>query len=367
MANFTQRPNRGKGSQTVRTVPKSRKKKEKLIIRILKYFFPWKGDSVTEVVRKIVFAVALTAFIITGGSVLMDLGKEAIAIQKNEEIKELKDQGSLNLEDEVIDSILQQVPEILPDYMGLYAENPEFVGWITVGQEIDYAVMQSDDNDYYLTHDLHGNETPSGSIYADYRNKFTSSGISGNTILYGHNMFSGTMFTKLSRYYNAALFPGEGYTDRLDYYKKNPVITFDTIYEKSQWKVFACVLFNTDKKNGEVYDYLGTTEFTSKDQFNNYVLDIMDRSVLWTDVDLQYGDSLLTLSTCYFPYGDSIETRCVVFARKVRDGESAEVDVDAAMTNYNPLMFQYQYDVLGGSWQGRTWDTSKLLSYNENE
>lgn len=366
MANFTQRPaGRGTGSTNVKRTTKSRKKKGNIFVRILKYFLPWKGDSVTEIVRKVVFAVALTAFIITGGQVLLDLGNEAIAIKQHEEIQQLKDEGSLNLEDEVIQQILDEVPEIVPDYMALYAQNSDFKGWITVGQEIDYEVMQSADNDYYLKHNLKKEETLSGAIFADYRNKFSADGLSGNTILYGHNMFSGTMFTKLSRYYNAALYPNEGYTGRLDYYKKNPVITFDTIYEKAQWKVFACVLFNTDSNYGEVYDYLDTIEFANADSFNNYVLDIMDRSVLWTDVDLTYGDSLLTMSTCYFPYGNSIETRCVVFARKVREGESAEVNVDAAMTNPNPLMFKYQYDQLGGSWQGRTWDTSKLLSYNQ--
>ena len=89
----------------------------------------------------------------------------------------------------------------------------------------------------------------------------------------------------------------------------------------------------------------------------------MDRSVLWTDVDLTYGDEILTLSTCYYPFGKKVDTRCAVFARKVRDGESAEVDVSKAQINKNSLKFTYQANVEGGEWKGRTWDTSKLLSY----
>ena len=91
----------------------------------------------------------------------------------------------------------------------------------------------------------------------------------------------------------------------------------------------------------------------------------MDRSVLWTDVDLQYGDNILTLSTCYYPYTkEKADTRVAVFARKVREGESAEVDVSKAMRNPDPLLFAYEYRVKGGSWGGRKWDSSKLLSYN---
>ena len=92
----------------------------------------------------------------------------------------------------------------------------------------------------------------------------------------------------------------------------------------------------------------------------------MDRSVLWTDVDLTYGDSILTLSTCYYPFGkENADTRCAVFARKVRPGESPEVDVSKAVVNNSPLKFTYQYQQEGGSWTGRTWDTSKLLSYTD--
>ena len=220
--------------------------------------------------------------------------------------------------------------------------------------------MQAADNDYYLTHTFENKEDKGGAIFADYRNEFEAGRLSGNTVLYGHNIWDGTMFAKLTRYYDAKL---GGYSDRLGFYKENPTVIFDTLYEKSEWKVFACVLFNTDEKNGEVYPYTQIHDFENEDSFNSFILDIMDRSVLWTDVDLTYGDSILTLSTCYYPYGQNIDTRCVVFARKVRDGESPEVDVSKAQVNNNPLMFTYQYNVLGGSWQGRTWDTSKLLSY----
>jgi len=344
-------------------------------MKIRNAILPCKGDSVTESVRKVVFDIAVVALVITGGSLISDVVGRVIQQQqdiviaddydnfRNEEDDEVII-GQLDLTEEEKESILKEQPEILPLFMEYYNKNKDIVGWITVGEGenkiVNHPVMQAADNDYYLTHTFENKEDKGGAIFADYRNEFEAGKLSGNTVLYGHNIWDGTMFAKLTRYYDATL---GGYSDKLGFYKENPTIIFDTLYEKSEWKVFACVLFNTDEKNGEVYPYTQIHDFENEDSFNSFILDIMDRSVLWTDVDLTYGDSILTLSTCYYPYGENIDTRCVVFARKVRDGESAEVDVSKAQRNENPLMFTYQYNVLGGSWKGRTWDTSKLLSY----
>jgi sortase B len=76
----------------------------------------------------------------------------------------------------------------------------------------------------------------------------------------------------------------------------------------------------------------------------------MDRSLFFTDVDLEYGDELLTLSTCYYPLTkDAADTRFVVFARRLREGESAEVDTSKAVENSNPLYFDTYYKMNGGS------------------
>ena len=387
--NYTQRPKSrrsadykpakaekpSKNEQSSEKEDKPARKKENIFMKLRNSIFPCKGDSVTESVRKIVFDIAVVALVITGGSLLADVidrgvetGKDIqLADDYNSKRDEDEDviEGQLNLTDEEKEAIRQEKPEILASFMELYNKNNDIVGWITVGEGdnkiVDHPVMQSADNDYYLTHSFERKETKGGAIFADYRNEFDAGKLSGNTVLYGHNIWDGTMFAKLTRYYDARL--GGDYDDRLGFYKENPTLIFDTLYEKAEWKVFACVLFNTDEKNGEVYPYTQIHDFDDANSFNSFILDIMDRSVLWTDVDLTYGDEILTLSTCYYPYGDNIDTRCVVFARKVRDGESSEVDVSKAQINNNPLKFTHQYNVEGGSWQGRTWDTSKLLSY----
>ncbi|MCM1335206.1 MAG: class B sortase [Bacteroides sp.] len=344
---------------------KKRRKKESLFTRLVRAIFPVRGDPPAEAIRKIVFDVAVVALVITGGSVLYDLLDEAKQITViEEENKKLYLEGALKLDDEQKEAIKREQPEILDSFMALYAENPDIVGWIEIGDFISYPVLQADDNDYYLEHNFQRETTKSGAIFADYRNLFAPGEISGNTVLYGHNVWSGSMFARLSRYYESRLH--NEYANRLDFYKKYPTITFNTLYEESEWKVFACCLFNTRDDLGEVYPYTQVQEFAGREEFNSYILEIMDRSAFWTDVDLTYGDSILTLSTCYqySPYSAETDTRCAVFARKVRPGESAEVDVSKVVENPNPLMFTYQRQAEGGSeWKGRSWDTSKLLSY----
>lgn len=382
--NYTQRPKSRRSSgykapkseKPVAATEKSGEKEEKparkkmnIFTKIRNAILPVKGDPPAEAVRKVIFDIAVVALIITGGSLLRDVTAIAIEESKDEDRADQYQQiieGEIEISDEDREVAMNEKPEMLEQFMPFYAQNKDIVGWIRVGDIISFPVVQSEDNDYYLTHTFEGKVEKNGAVFADFRNRFEYGELSGNTVLYGHNIFSENlggsgMFAKLTRYYDARIH-GD-YANRLDFYKENPVISFDTLYEESQWKVFACVLFNTDENYGEVYPYTQIQEFDNKASFNSFVLDIMDRSVLWTDVDLTYGDNILTLSTCYYPYGNKVDTRCVVFARKVRDGESAEVDVEKAQVNNNPLKFTYQYTTEGGSWQGSTWDTSKLLSY----
>ena len=369
------------------------KKKPNIFVRALHAIFPVKGDGVGESVRKIIFDIAVVAFVITGGSVVKDIINEQInKVIVDEEVADLHDiasrgdegvspkseeekikiiQGETGISDADIETIKKEKPGIQADFLALYNKNPDIVGWIKLGGKddpivnIDYPVMQAEDNDYYLTHNFKREDAPRGAIFADYRNKFEDGALSGNTVLYGHNMWTGdTMFAKLSRYYDGGVPKGET-SDYMKFYRDHPTIEFDTLYENAEWKVFACVLFNTQEELGEVYPYINVRDFANADQFNTFILDIMDRSVLWTDVDLQYGDNILTLSTCYYPYTkEKADTRVAVFARKVREGESAEVDTSKAMRNPDPLLFAYEYRVKGGSWGGRKWDSSKLLGYN---
>ncbi len=253
---------------------------------------------------------------------------------------------------------------VMSEYEEKYTENEDLIGWIRLeAAGIDDPVLQAEDNKYYLDKDFNGNEYKNGSFFVDYKCQFTSRTRPANTIIYGHNMVTGPSFAKLTRYYDARI--NGDYANRLDFYINNPTIEFDTIWEEGTYKVFACMYVNTMEEHGDVFKYYKQRTIANEEEFYTYVTNILDRSVFYTDVDLEYGDEILTLSTCYYPLGKEVDTRCVVFARRVREGESAEVDTSKAYVNESPLYFDYYYQVNGGSWAGRNWDKSKVKGLSD--
>ncbi len=242
----------------------------------------------------------------------------------------------------------------------LIEQNPDTRAWVKItGTTVNNVVVDGRDNEYYLDHDFYGKESISGTVFASNLN--TWDGSDDNTILFGHNMDSGDFFAYVVHY-----IPNDASREPIAFYKVHPTVMMATPDGGSAtYKIFAGMFCNTQPEYGEVFDYISKTRFAGVDDFNRYIMEVMDRSWFFTDVDLTYGDEILTLSTCSWPLGRKIDTRWVVFARKVRPGESEEVDVTKAYRNYQPKLFEYYYQRLGSSWAGSVWDKRKLLSYTE--
>ena len=213
---------------------------------------------------------------------------------------------------------------ILPKYEETYNKNNDLVGWISVPEtKIDYPVMQSTDNDYYLHRDFNKKYLFDGIPFMDFRN-ISQPDLHDNTLIYGHNMGNkNNMFTELMRYTN------------IDFYKKAPVINFDTIYRESEWKVIAVAEANTERQYGEVFEYYNYVVAKDQERLDWYLNEIYSRSYYHTDVDVALGDKLLTLQTCT---NDKYDTKLIVVARRVRPGESPEVDVTKAVLNPNRVL-----------------------------
>lgn len=245
-----------------------------------------------------------------------------------------------------------------PNFSKLKQQNSDTRAWIKIqGTAINNVVVAGSDFEYYIDHDFYGNNSISGTIFSSPYN--TWDGNDDNIVLFGHNMATGDFFAYVVHYV-----PNDYSSEPIAFYKTHPTVMLSTPNgECNVYKVFAGMLVNTQEQYGEIFSYTTKTRFYSQDDFNNFILDVMDRSWFFTDVDLTYGDQLLTLSTCNWPLGRNIETRWVVLARKVRPGESEDVDTSVAYRNYNPKLFEYYYQQIRGSWGGRVWDTSKLLSY----
>ncbi|MDR0222433.1 MAG: class B sortase [Oscillospiraceae bacterium] len=367
--------------------------KDKKIEGFLKAFVPLKGDAKNEIIRKFVFLASLAAALVCCAIIIADAGHSTARRRLDDELKEIKSRGDvLSIDDNRAGEETDGEAEIAPKFRELYERNNDFVGWIKLGDTIiDYPVVQAADNDYYLKIDFDGGDDKAGSIFADWHipiNPYRRPEIfkdygwylpvkagrrPDNTVLYGHNMANGTMFAHAARYYA----PNFG----LDAYVKNPTITFETLYgvERSTYKIFAGIYVNTKTEHGDVFSYYRARRFsegdfyektgsTAENNFYYFISEIMDRSVFHTGVDIEYGDEILTLSTCYYPLGNNIDTRFALFARRVREGEDENVDTDAASRNLRPKYFDYFYSVMGGvPWtqDDRSWDVSLVKGMDE--
>ena len=171
------------------------------------------------------------------------------------------------------------VPFINVNFNELLSKNPDTVGWIKVdGTKVNYPIVQSTDNDYYLNHAFNKNENIAGWIYADYRDDFTDFG--KNTIIYGHNMNNKTMFGSVPSMLN------NGYLNK----SSNYFIKISTPTSNSNWKVFSIYTIEP-----EVY-YLKTMFIN--ESFETFITNLKNRSVYNFGIDVSADDKILTLSTC---------------------------------------------------------------------
>lgn len=369
---------------------KSRKKKN-IFVRIAKYLFPWKGDKTSEVIRKIVFLTAACVLVVTvsiiAGDALQRMKTNSrddnqrnefhsVAVNDDESNASRIDtavsepNASETSEPEEKPLRIEYPPRKVRDkFKTLLEQNPETIGWLTIQGTsesyswIDYVVMQTDDNDKYLSQDFYGNKVKSGALFVDYHEKITPTSEPANIVVYGHNMKSGEYFGKLPYYFNWGFSNGDH--NDISFYKTHPTVEFSTLYKTSTYKIFAAMMLNTEEDAGDVFPYHTKHNFDSKADFNEYVAEILDRSTFYNpDVNVQYGDQLLTLSTCMFGYGDT-ELRFVVFARETREGEDPSVDVEKAYANPNPKFYDMYYDMYDYTWKGRKWDKNLLVGYED--
>ncbi len=213
--------------------------------------------------------------------------------------------------------------------------NSEICGWITVpGTRIDYPVLQGNKNEthFYLDHNYKREKSKYGSIFLDPICQLSEN--PKNCVIYGHHMADGQMFADLMKF------------SSLDFYKQNPLISFETIYDRNaKWKIFSVFKTNTLASQGKIFYYV-VSDFADNNSFLDYVSQIRKRSLLDIPVDVNENDKLITLSTCSYEFQDF---RTVVVARRVRDGEDEAVDTSLAAEAKNPLMPECWYKKHGGS------------------
>lgn len=194
------------------------------------------------------------------------------------------------------------MPDVLPDYQTLYAKNNKMIGWLQIeGTKIDYPVMQTTDNEYYLKHNFNQQKDNNGSLFLDCA--CSAYPRSTNMIIYGHHMSSGNMFGNLQKY------------AKEEYWKEHPTITFDTIYEYGTYEVMYVFYSKVYDNDDLVFKYYQFIDANSEAEFDYYMSEMKKLSLYDTGVSASFGDSLLTLSTCDHSQTDG---RFAVVAKRVR-------------------------------------------------
>ncbi len=317
----------------------SPEKKESAFIRFLKYLFPWKGDSVKEIIRKIVFLVALIVLVVCA----VILGNRFI--ERSNSDKTFDELNNWKTEMENVDDNEENWAEIkalypdvdFPEGMNIkwakaYAANQDFVGWLNIpGTNISYPIVQGEDNDEYLYLDFNRTDTNYGNPFMDYRNSITE--LDKNTIIYGHHMRDNMIFAPLKEYTDPETF------------KQSPIIELSTLYDDYTFKIYGVFITNAhpEQNNGYVFNFMHTS-FGSDENFMEYIEQVDLRKLYTTGVDIQPDDKIITLNTCYFNF---TEARLVLIGRMVREGEDASVDTSKVQVNSNPLWPQAYYDKKG--------------------
>ena len=193
-----------------------------------------------------------------------------------------------------------RVVPVLRDYAEVFRVNDHLVGWIQIpNTQIDYPVMQTpDQTDYYLHRDFYREYSRHGTIYV--RESCDVFAPDDNITIYGHRMKDGSMFFGLTAYLEEA------------YYRDNRYIYFDTLQEYHTYEILA--VFITTASKGEGFRYHVFEEAQSSEEFDEYIAKCKSLALYDTGVTAQYGDKLITLSTCDYTLTNG---RLVVVAKRI--------------------------------------------------
>lgn len=202
-------------------------------------------------------------------------------------------------EEEITDETTERMLQV----QKLQEENPDVVGWLEIPDtNISYPVLQGNDNEYYMTHDYKKEYTIDGSLFLDKDYDFDKP--SSNLLIYGHNNRGhDTMFVHLLDYKDE------------EFYKKHPIIRFTTEKEDAEYEIisaFESRVYYKSEKN--VFRYYYFVDAENKKEYDDYVKNAKKASLYDTGKTAEYGDQLITLSTCAFHTEDG---RFAVVARKI--------------------------------------------------
>ena len=226
-------------------------------------------------------------------------------VVKDTKIKEKKDNNNTenvnppeDISNDYWDYIKMNLLEV--DFNELLKKNPDTVGWIQVkGTNINYPIVQTTDNSYYLTHAFDKTKNEAGWVFMDYRNDAVN--FNQNTILYAHSRLTGSMFGSLKN-----ILESSWYTN-----KNNHIIRLSTPTENTMWQVFS--VYTIPKES-----YYITPNFNSNEAYQEFLNTMKSRSEVEFSAEVNTNDKILTLSTCKDNFGNRVVMHAKLIKKELR-------------------------------------------------
>jgi len=298
-------------------------------IGLYESYIPNKRDNLKQIIIKLIFLISFITLIVSGTYI----ANYFLGAEKEKNI--IEDTRNIWYETASVESETVEVKEETetPEEK-LKKLNSDFKGWLSLpGAGVDHPVFQTDNNSYYLNHNQNKKKSVYGALYFDYENKINEDAYDRNLIIYGHEMKNGSMFGSLKKLRN------------LNFYKQNSTVSLSMFGEKHIYRIYAVFVLNASKKDDDGYIYnLFRQEFIDEADFNDWVNEACERSIINTNVAVEYDDALLTLVTCA---GDFDNARLVVMAKRLSEGEDTSPVNSEAHTNPNPRYPAKWYSVKG--------------------
>ena len=253
-----------------------------------------------KVIYKIIYFNSILLIALSTIYIVKFLSIKKEAIEERNLLNEIKINENIQLA-KVENEQKEKENERIKQVKTLKSENSDIIGWIEIeNTKINYPVLQTTDDEYYLTHNYKKEKTEKGSIFLS--KDYNWDRPSDNLQIYGHNLGNGEMFQELLKY-----------TDE-KFYKEHPNIRFTTANADSIFEIIAVfkskVYYKSDK---DVFRYYYFINAETEKEYNDFIENAKKASLYKINATAKYKEQLMTLSTCSYHTEDG---RFVVVARK---------------------------------------------------
>lgn len=243
---------------------------------------------------RIISVILLCVVIISGVRLAMNASESKRAEEEYRRLAELASQTTEATTETLTESVtaeereMESEPETTAsspiNFEELAKINPDIVGWIRVpGTNIDYPIVQTDNNDTYLHTDFEGNESIAGAVYLDFESDSDLMGY--NNILYGHNMKNGSMFKDVVRFKDQSYFNDHLYFEIYTPERTIRLKAVSSYYDKAQ-------------------PVVRKTRFKSRESYDAFVHEMI-KPCAWAEIPQVPIDSLYILVTCSYEVNDA--------------------------------------------------------------